>query len=169
MCFHGGTRKILIRISYLELLKIPKAFLADNATCDLDGDWRRWKDPSSVSETGTLIDNSWHSKNEFRHVLWCLACWVKKFHQMTFWNIFYFSQNIELIIVCPSQLSCSKLTKSVLATLCNKNFKQCTKAPDEREYSKCLKFWTLYSILFWRNFCFFCSCFLKYLGEWYTV
>ena len=84
---------------------------------------------------------------------------------MTFWNIFYFSQNIELIIVCPSQLSCSKLTKSVWATLCNKNFKQCIKAPDKREYSKCLKFWTLYSNFFWRNFCFLCSCFLKILSR----
>ena len=32
-----------------------------------------------------------------------------------------------------------------------------------------LKFWTLYSILFWLKCCFLCSCFLKCLVEWQTV
>ena len=32
-----------------------------------------------------------------------------------------------------------------------------------------LKFRTLYSILFWLNFCFFCISFFKYLVEWQTV
>ena len=32
-----------------------------------------------------------------------------------------------------------------------------------------LKFRTLYSRLFWPKFCFWCSCFLKYLVEWQTV
>ena len=32
-----------------------------------------------------------------------------------------------------------------------------------------LKFWALYSLLFWPKFCFSCTGFLKYLVEWQTV
>ena len=36
-------------------------------------------------------------------------------------------------------------------------------------YGKCLKFITLYSVLFWPKVCFLCTCCLNYLVEWQTV